>query len=60
MCQGLALNDDLQRLLAKHEAISSGKPIPAERPKDEAVRSLVDVDSPLVDTGATSKQPDGR
>ncbi|MCO5612403.1 hypothetical protein L7F22_066670 [Adiantum nelumboides] len=30
LCQGLALNDELQRALAKHDAISSGSPLPRE------------------------------
>lgn len=60
LCQGLALNDDLQRVLAKHEAISSGTSIQIEKPKAESAGALVDVDSPLVDTGDSSKQPDGR
>lgn len=55
--QGLALNDDLQRVLAKHESITSGSNIPSEKPKPESIQSLVDVDAPLVDTG-DSKQSD--
>lgn len=30
LCEGLALNDNLQSLLAKHEAIASGSPFPEE------------------------------
>lgn len=59
LCQGLTLNDDLQRVLAKHEAISSGTSVQTAKPKAEPSRTLVDVDAPLVDTG-DSKQADGR
>ncbi|GAA0159219.1 transporter [Lithospermum erythrorhizon] len=51
--QGLALNDDMQRVLAKHEAISSGTTIPDEKSKSGA---LVDVDAPLIDTGESKEQ----
>lgn len=35
LCQVLSLNDDLQHVLAKHDAIASGSPLP------KAVRSQV-------------------
>ncbi|PSR91792.1 TOM1-like protein [Actinidia chinensis var. chinensis] len=60
LCQGLLLNDELQRLLANHEAIASGPgtSVQTEKPKPEPVRALVNVDAPLIDT-RDSKQSDG-
>ncbi|KAL4303217.1 hypothetical protein GQ457_10G002190 [Hibiscus cannabinus] len=60
LCQGLALNDDLQRLLARHEAIASGTSSQANNPKPEAARELVNVGGPLIDTGDSGKQSEGR
>ncbi|CAJ2643286.1 unnamed protein product [Trifolium pratense] len=62
LCQGLALNDDLQRILAKHESIASADTVQnhIEKPNPAPSRALVDADDPLVDTGDTSKQTDAR
>lgn len=53
------MNDDLQRVLAKHEAIASGKSAQPDKSKPESSGALLDVDGPLVDTGDTRKQADG-
>ncbi|CAI9284333.1 unnamed protein product [Lactuca saligna] len=55
LCQGLALNDDLQRVLAKHEALVSGTPVPVEKSKPETSQALVPVDDLLIDTGDTKQ-----
>ncbi|KAJ4885961.1 ENTH/VHS/GAT family protein [Raphanus sativus] len=47
LCQGLALNDDLQRLLAKHECIASGNTMPEKSKKEisKEATQIIDVDS---------------
>lgn len=62
LSQGLALNDDLQRVLTSYEALASGMPgtsVQIEKPKSETGKSLVDVDAPLIDTGDSSNQANG-
>ncbi|EPS57922.1 hypothetical protein M569_16895, partial [Genlisea aurea] len=52
LSQALALNDDLQRIIAKHESIASGTvSISRDKAKPEPSLALVPVDAPLVDTG---------
>ncbi|KAL2543549.1 ENTH/VHS/GAT family protein [Forsythia ovata] len=60
LTQGFTLNDDLQRLLAKHEAIASGTTtVQSHKPKPETVRDLVPVDAPLIDTGDSKQSGKG-
>lgn len=48
------MNDDLQRLLAKHEAIASGTSLEGENSKSQ---TLIDIDD--IVTSDTNKQTDG-
>lgn len=60
LCQGLALNDDLQRVLSKHEALLTGNPLPPEKSNPETSQSqtkaLVPVDAPLIDATETKQK----
>uniref|UniRef100_A0A7N0V9I4 Target of Myb protein 1 n=1 Tax=Kalanchoe fedtschenkoi TaxID=63787 RepID=A0A7N0V9I4_KALFE len=60
LCQGIQLNEELGRLLEKHETIASGAPIRVEQPRTEPARELVPVDRPLIDTEESSKPADKR
>ncbi|XP_071714908.1 TOM1-like protein 9 [Rutidosis leptorrhynchoides] len=46
--QGLSLNDDLQRVLNKHEAVVSKVPVTSDKLKPECSRALVPVDASVV------------
>ncbi|KAF9622924.1 hypothetical protein IFM89_035157 [Coptis chinensis] len=50
LCQGLALNDDLQHVLAK-QAISSGTLVPLEKPKTQALVDFGDTVSTARENG---------
>ncbi|KAK2632243.1 hypothetical protein EUGRSUZ_L01816 [Eucalyptus grandis] len=58
--QGLALNDDLQRVPAKHGVIASGTSVLAEKTPLGPSGTTTDVKGPLLDIGDNSEKPDER
>ncbi|KAK9058861.1 hypothetical protein SSX86_023705 [Deinandra increscens subsp. villosa] len=55
LSQGLALNDDLERVLSKHEALLNGIHVVAsEKSNSETSQALVPVDAPLIDASDTT------
>ena len=58
LCQGLSLNDELQRVLSKYEAIASGTSVLLGEPKSELVGAHRDDHFPLGNTGDNNQQPE--
>jgi hypothetical protein len=61
--QGLALNDDLQRVLAKHDAIAAGIGVPVEtedfaNQDSKKEQGLIDIEEPT--SQDTAKEPNQR
>lgn len=50
LCQGLALNDDLQRLLAKHEVIASGNSMIIK--EDKSKKEVPKHTTQIIDVGS--------
>ncbi|KAL0719788.1 hypothetical protein Bca4012_069112 [Brassica carinata] len=57
LCQGLALNDDLQRLLAKHETIASGNSTAEKGEKSE--KEVAKDPNQIIDVDSSSETKDG-